>query len=370
MIYLDHAATSFPKPKAVLDAVSRWFCEQGVSADRGDSQSCGDVSHQVAKVRREIGNLCGVPAQHIAFTSGATESLNLCLRGHLRQGDRVLTTAIEHSSLARPLRLLQTERGIEIEILRPDAQGRIDPELLNDALRQRQYQLLAFSHASNVLGTVQDASRLCKIATEHGASSLLDASQTAGLLPLDVGADMVVASAHKSLMSPPGLGFLATKPGVELTPTRAGGTGSSHALDQQPEDWPTRMEAGTPNTPAIMGLGAALDWLATNGSPLEHGLQLLDSLREALARKPDRVKLLGPAHGPRVPILSFTSCDMDPAEAGLALAEQGIHVRTGFHCAPWIHEVLGTGVGGTIRVSPGPFIQKAEILEVASALLW
>ena len=122
----------------------------------------------------------------------------------------MLTTALEHSSLARPLRLLQTERGIEIEILRPDAQGRIDPELLNDALRQRQYQLLAFSHASNVLGTVQDASRLCKIATEHGASSLLDASQTAGLLPLDVGADMVVASAHKSLMSPPGLGFLAT----------------------------------------------------------------------------------------------------------------------------------------------------------------
>lgn len=370
MIYLDNAATSWPKPEGVAAAVQRWYREVGVSATRGDSELCRDAQRVVDGTRVELARMCGVPRDRIAFTSGATESLNLVLRGLLCARDAVLTTALEHASTARPLRHLGEELGLAVDVLPADAGGGIAVQAFEERLARRAYRLLVFSHASNVLGSVLDAAAICAAARRHGALSVVDASQSAGLLPLDVGADVLVASAHKSLLGPPGLGFVAVRPGIALRPVKQGGTGSARALDRQPEEWPAALEPGTPNTPAIFGLHAALEWHRTRGgTSLRHGLALVDVLRAQLRRRGD-VRVLGPEphEATRVPILSFTVDGQDPAETGALLDAAGIHVRTGFHCAPWVHEALGTSAAGTVRVSPGPFSTHDDVMAVHRAL--
>ena len=370
MIYLDHAATSHPKPEPVLAAVQRWFREVGVSAQRGDSGRCGEAAAIVEETRGRIGAMCGVPAQRVAFTSGATESLNLFLRSFLARRDRVVATATEHSSVVRPLTALREPLELDIAVTAPDELGYVAHEQVARDLVARPTRLLVLNHASNVLGSVQDAEQLCALAHRHGAAVLLDASQTAGLWPLTVGADAIAASAHKSLLAPPGLGFLAVRPELTLTPAKWGGTGSAHALESQPEDWPAAMEAGTPNTPAVYGLHAALHWLAKRAPrPLDHGLALVDRLRSRLERV-DGVRVLGPrsGDGPRVPVLSWTAAAFDPAELGALLAEAGIHVRSGFHCAPWLHRHIGTEETGTVRASPGPFVRADDIDRAAEVL--
>jgi selenocysteine lyase/cysteine desulfurase len=374
MIYLDHAATSFPKPPAVLDAVMAWFRDVGVSASRGDSDLCQRASVIVADARRRLAALCGMPSERIAFTSGATESLNAFLWGLLHPGDRVLTTAAEHSSVARPLRELSEQRGVELEVLPVDAHGYVDPDLAARVLAQGSFRVFALSHASNVTGAVQDAARFCALARAAGCLTLLDASQTAGVLPLDaVPADAIAASAHKSLLGPPGLGFLAVRYGVHLRATKQGGTGSSRALDRQPSEWPTLLEAGTPNTPAIAGLAAALAWIEARGLAAlhRHGLAVADALREALAER------LGPSlavqsppssRSDRIGVISFNVAGLDPAEAGAILAGAGVHVRSGFHCAPWIHRYTGTEAAGSVRASGGPFVSAEQATSVARVL--
>ncbi len=371
MIYLDHAATSFPKAPGVLEAVQRWYRERGVSANRGQSRSSEEVAAEVSEVRRRIGQMCGQPADQVAFTSGATESLNLFLHGFLNPGDKVLTTALEHSSVVRPLTWLREHSGMELTVLRPDTLGYVHVEQVADALQDGGYRLLVFTHASNVVGSVLDAAAFCRIARRHGCTTLLDASQTAGLLPLHVGADAVVASAHKSLLAPPGLGFLCVTSQVRerLRTVKQGGTGSSTALDRHPSQWPWAMESGTPNTPAILGLLAALRWLEKRDPQelLAHELSCEAALRQALD---GRARCLGSATAtnPRIAVLSFVLDELDPAEAGLLLGEADIHVRTGYHCAPWIHEHLGTASGGTVRISPGPFTTTDDTRAVPRAL--
>lgn len=369
MIYLDHAATSFPKPPGVAAAVQRWFEEVGVSASRGDSQLCQVAGAEVARVRKLLAAACGVPPERLIFTAGATESLNTAFWGIAKPAMRVITTVLEHSSLARVLTHAREQLDLDLVILPCDGQGFVDPARVEQELERAATHLLAFSHASNVLGSVQDAATLCRLARTHGALSLVDAAASAGLWPLDLGADLLASSAHKSLLGPPGLGILAVHPDCPLRPTRFGGTGSSQALDRQPETWPGRFESGTPNTPAIFGLGAALDWLATQDQVTlrQAELDLLDTLHAASG---PRVTCYGPApgHPQRIPLLSFNVAGLDPAEAGLLLDAQGIHVRTGFHCAPWIHEPLGTTAGGTIRVSLGPFVSADEIAQVPRSL--
>lgn len=367
MIYLDHAATSHPKPEPVLQAVVRWYRELGVSADRGDSRRCAEVAAGVRAARTGVGRLCGMPADRVAFTSGATEALNLFLRAFLRPGDRVLTTAFEHSSVARPLVALQRERGLQLEVLPPGADGGLGADTVRAALDAFRPRLLAFTHASNVTGLVLDAAALCELARARGCRTLLDASQTAGVLPLAVGADAVVASCHKSLLAPPGLGFLAAGAELALPAQKQGGTGSSRALTEHPAEWPTAFEAGTPNTPAILGLAAALRWLAETGPPRQAGLDLVDALAEDLRARGCRL-LQPPPDAERLPILSFLHPSLDPAEVGLLLDSAGIHVRTGYHCAPWLHAHLGTASGGTVRVSPGPGITADDIRAVSAAL--
>lgn len=367
MIYLDHAATSWPKAAPVLAAIQRWYADIGVSADRGDGERCTIARREVADARRMVAELTGTRAEHVAFHSGATESLNLVLRAVLRPDDAVVTTAFEHSSVVRPLMALQRERGLRVHVVPPDASMGIDLAGVQAALA-KSARALVFTHASNVTGACFDAAALCAAARAAGAVSILDASQTAGLVDLRVGADLVVASAHKALGGPPGLGFVATR-GLELPPQKQGGTGSSRALADHPNEWPTAFEAGTPNTPAIFGFAAALRLQRDRapGEALGHGLRGVDALAAGLAANP-RVRLLSPTAGARVPVLSFTHSDLDPAEIGAILDAAGIHVRTGFHCAPWLHEHLGTNRSGTVRLSPGPELSTAEVEAVLAAI--
>ncbi|MEZ5965159.1 MAG: aminotransferase class V-fold PLP-dependent enzyme [Planctomycetota bacterium] len=372
MIYLDHAATSFPKPPEVLAAVSHWYTAVGVSPSRGDSALCRAASTIVERARAGVARLCGVARERVLFSSGATESANLFLHGFLRDGDAVVATAAEHSALARPLRALANQGRIDLFVVPVDPLGRVDEESLAATLGARKPRLLALNHASNVTGAVQDATRWCAAARAVGCTTLVDASQTAGVLPLTaVGADALVASAHKSLLGPPGVGFLALAPDVPLRPVKLGGTGSSKALDLQPDSWPEAHEAGTPNMPGLAGLAAALDWLDAQapGHHHAHALELIDDLRARLeARLGDAVRWCSPSEGPRLGVLSFTLADLDPAEAGIVLDAADVHVRTGFHCAPWIHAYLDTASTGTIRVSPGPFVTEVDIRQVAKVL--
>jgi selenocysteine lyase/cysteine desulfurase len=368
MIYLDHAATSHPKPAPVLQAMLHWYTALGVSAARGDSERCGAVARAVAATRSLVGKLCGVRGERVAFTSGATESLNLALRAILQPGDRVLTTAFEHSSVVRPLLRLASERQLRIEVLPMAADGTLDLDHAAATCASLRPRWLVATHASNVTGALFDAAALADIAHQHGARLLLDASQTAGYCDLAVGADLVVASAHKALHGPAGLGFLALAEGLWLPPQKQGGTGSSQALAEHPETFPESFEAGTPNTPAILGLQAALEWLATTGRQQlwQRGLAHLQQLEAGLQQKPG-VRLLRPA-GPRVPVLSFVHAAFDPAELGGMLDAAGVHARTGFHCAPWLHASLGTATAGTVRWSPGPELSADDIQQALAAV--
>lgn len=368
MIYLDHAATSFPKPAPVLEAMLHWYTQLGVSAARGDSARCGMVQSKVDATRARLGRLCGVPGDRVAFTSGATESLNLALRAILQPGDTVVTTVFEHSSVVRPLLQLARERQLRIEVLPMAKDGTLDLANARSTVAGLRPRWLVATHASNVTGTLLDAAALAEIAHQHGARLLLDASQTAGYCELAVGADLVVASAHKALQGPPGLGFLAAAPDVMLAAQKQGGTGSSLALAEHPTAFPGSFEAGTPNTPAILGLLAALDWLAAQGMDRlrQRAFTQLQQLEHGLSQKPG-VRLLRPA-GPRVPVLSFVHAGYDPAELGSMLDAAGIHARSGFHCAPWLHAALGTATAGTVRWSPGPELSADDIQQALAAV--
>ncbi|MCA8942517.1 MAG: aminotransferase class V-fold PLP-dependent enzyme, partial [Planctomycetes bacterium] len=322
-LYLDHAATSFPKPPTVSAAVQRWFETLGVSENRGDGSARTIVADVVADVRARLARRCGVPRERVAFCSGATEALHLTFSGLLQRGHRVLTTDLEHNAVARPLAARAANGEIELERIPVLPDGSLDLDVATARLREGRFDLLVFASASNVTGLVVDAGALVEAARQHGCRTICDASQSAGLLPLDFGADIVVASAHKSLLGPPGLGFLAARPDVELTPTKLGGTGSGMASDRHPADWPRGMEAGTPNTPAIFGLQASLDWIdeRTEPSLLAHGLAWCDAFLDACSDVVETIAL--PPRDRRVPIVSLRSAEFDPAELGAMLAEQG-----------------------------------------------
>lgn len=370
MIYLDHAATSLPKPAAVPAAMQRWFDEVGVSAERGDgprSKSCRD---EVARVRRRLADHTGVDGDHIAFCSGATEGLNLALRALLQPRQRVVTTTLEHASVARPLAALRDPLQLDLDVVAcasPDADS---IAALRQAVdRAEPGSLLVATHASNVTGEVLALAELLAHARQRGVHSLVDACQTAGYLPLDLGADVLVASGHKAMHGPPGIGFIAARADLTLLPQKQGGTGSSRALDQHPTEWPQAFEAGTPNTPAIYGLGAALDWLDEHaeGELLARANQRLDAIDAAL-RALSEVRVFRATGPVRTPVLSFVHQHYDPLELGSLFAAAGVHLRSGFHCAPWLHAELATEASGTVRVSTAASTTEADVRGFCDAL--
>jgi cysteine desulfurase/selenocysteine lyase len=379
-IYLDNAATSWPKPETVYEAVEKYQRQIGAPAGRGVYREAVEAAGIVAQCRRAIAQLINAADPScVAFTLNGTDALNQAIHGLLDGAtDRphVVTTVVEHNSVLRPLRTLELAGRIDVTRVGCDATGIVSPDALRRAMRNNT-RLVALNHASNVTGAIQSASTAAMIAHEQGALLLLDAAQTLGEIPIDVrqwGVDLLAAPGHKGLLGPLGTGLLYVAPSVAalLQSTRQGGTGTQSELDQQPWEMPEKFESGNLNLPGIAGLGAGVRWLLSRGLAELHAQQmsLTQQLLAGLTQLAG-VRIVGPTTiVERVGLVSITVDGYDPQELAATLdSAAGIQARAGLHCAPLVHQTLGTlAQGGTLRFSLGPFNTAADIATTLEAL--
>ncbi|HAY80427.1 MAG TPA: aminotransferase class V-fold PLP-dependent enzyme [Planctomycetaceae bacterium] len=370
-IYLDNAATSWPKPDAVYASVDRYLRQNGAPAGRGQSHEAAEVSRQIAQLRTRIAELLGAPhAGQIVFTFNGTDSLNLAIRGIVRSGDHVITTQVEHNSTLRPLRSLEQQGEVELTIVRCDDQGMIDVDDVRAQIKPNT-ALIALNHVSNVTGTIQPAQAIGKLAREHDLVFLLDAAQSLGHMPVDlqqINCDLLAAPGHKGLLGPLGTGILyvAERLVERLAPLRLGGTGTKSELMTQPESMPDKFEAGNHNVPGLLGLGAGVQYLNERSiADLErHERSLTKQLLDALEAT-EGVRVQGPSQlVDRLGVVSFQLGQHEPGElATLLEMSAGVQGRPGLHCAPLIHQALGTAdQGGTMRLSVGAFTTTNDVV--------
>jgi len=364
-LFLDNAATSFPKPDSVYRAMDAAMREIGVAPGRGGYQQSLAAARLVFAARSALAGFFGVPdSSRLVFTHSATESLNIAVSGLLKPGDHVVSSTMEHNALVRPLNLMR-ERGVEVSFVQGDRDGTVSERAVAGALR-RNTRLVALAHCSNVTGTVQPIGEIARAAKAGGALFLVDAAQSAGYFPIDtqeMGIDLLAAPGHKSLFGPPGTGILAVAPGILLDPLLVGGTGGNASSPTQPEEMPERFESGTMNTPAIAGLKAGLDFILETGLDQirAKGKLLLGQLLGGLRATPG-VTLYGPERAERGSAVSFNLEGRDPAALGFVFDhDYDICVRVGLHCAPDVHRTIGSYPAGTVRVSPGFFTSEADI---------
>ncbi len=354
-IYLDHAATSFPKPESVLVEVTRALAELA-SPGRGQSRRALLAEVMVEETRRMAARFFHVPdPSQMVFTKSATESLNVAIKGFLQKGDRVLTSSMEHNAVARPLSRLAMERDIKIHRIPCFSDGSLDLEALERALNPAP-ALAVFVHASNVNGALVATPEVFSMCRKAGVPLVLDAAQTAGLLPISVPEHdlaMLACSGHKGLLGPSGIGLLYIRSDLQVAPLIEGGTGSRSERWVQPKHMPDAMESGTPNIPGIAGLRASMQQV------MAMGLENLQRHEFGLAEEAaDRLEAIKGVHVHRPSVrggnaVSFTVDGMAPQDIAAILAEAGIGVRAGLHCAPWAHQTLGTYPEGSVRLSPG-----------------
>lgn len=376
-IYLDNAATSWPKPVAVYDAMDRYHRELGAPAGRSGYREAAEVDRMIVACRNRLAALIGADrSDRVVFTTSGTDSLNLALHGVLKPGDHVVTTAAEHNSILRPLRQLQDTCQVQVTRVRCDAFGQVDPDDIAEAVGPKT-RLIAVTHASNVTGAVQPIRDISSIAGRRGALLLVDAAQTVGHLPIavnDLGVDLLAAPGHKGLLGPLGTGVLYIRAGVErhLNSLRQGGTGTSSEDDRQPTGLPEKYESGNLNVPGLIGLSAGVDYLIQRGvgDVQDHCLELVHRLRAGLSEIPG-LTMYGPPTGrDAASVVSIALQGYDPQEIAAALdSAYRVQARAGFHCAPLMHRTLGTiEKGGTVRFSVGPFNTSGDIDEALSAV--
>ena len=371
-LFLDNAATSFPKPDSVYRAMDAAMREIGVAPGRGGYQKSLAAARLVFAARSALADFFGMPdSSRLVFTHSATESLNIAVSGLLKPGDHVVSSTMEHNALVRPLHLMR-ERGVEVSFVQGDRDGTVPERAVAAAMRPNT-RLVALAHCSNVTGTVQPIEEIARVAQAGGALFLLDAAQSAGYFPINVqqmGIDLLAAPGHKSLFGPPGTGILAVAPGVRLEPLLVGGTGGNASSPSQPEEMPERFESGTVNTPAIAGLKAGLDFILETGLDQirAKGKLLLEQLLAGLHAIPG-VVVYGPERGERGSAVSFNLDGHDPATMGFLFDRNyDISVRVGLHCAPDVHRTIGSYPAGTVRVSPGFITSEADIAYFLKAL--
>ena len=349
-IYLDNAATSWPKPSVVYDAVDDYQRRLGVAVGRGGYAAAKEVAELVEAARQRIADLIHAgSASQVIFTFNCTDALNLAIHGILRGDDHVVTSTAEHNSVLRPLRWLEDRGGIRVTRVPCDPNGWVDPDGIRTAIRT-DTKLIALTHVSNVTGTIQPINEVAQIARDRGMLFLVDAAQSMGHMPLSVeelGADLLAAAGHKGLLGPLGTGLLYIREGLEtlVDPVRQGGTGSASYDDRQPLTLPTKYESGNPNAPGLVGLGAAVDYLSQRGIAEihRHESALTSRLLGGLAEI-SGVRIHGaPADGRRLGVVSITLADQSSPEVAAILdQEYQIQVRAGIHCAALIHDELGT----------------------------
>ena len=367
MIYLDNAATSWPKPESVYQTMDEFLRKKGGNPGRGSHSMAVAARETVEETRLLIARFINASeVERVIFTLNCTEALNLGLKGLLRPGDHVITSCIGHNSVVRPLRKLE-QQGVKITRLPPCPEtGVMSLHDIEEAITQ-ETKLVVVTHASNVTGTIQPIKEYAVVARKYDLIFMVDAAQTAGKYPIDVQAsniDLLAFSGHKGLFGPPGTGVLYVGNRVDLDPLREGGTGSYSEQEEQPYLLPDRYESGTINSVGISGLGAGLRYIFSEG--LEristHGQYLIDRLIEGLANVP-KVRLYGAKdRSKQVPVVSLNIEGYEPGEVGAILDQAfDVKVRTGLHCAPGAHRTLGTFPSGTVRLSPGYFNTIQEI---------
>lgn len=358
MIYLDNAATSFPKPRGLAEYMADFINHQGGSFGRGGYKTAIKNSEDVLSVRMSVANLFGsdMPERFI-FTKNATEALNTAILGTLTKGDTVITTPLEHNSVMRPLNML----GCNIITLPLKEDGSADMSAIE---KFKPPKLVILNHASNVSGIINDVGTAANYCKEMGIPCLIDASQSAGHIPLsaDWGA-MIACAGHKGLLGPQGTGILYIPPNCNVNPLIAGGTGNRSELMFQPDDLPDRFESGTLNSPGVMALGYSINYINKKGMDKihSHEMRLTTLLIDELS-KIKNIHILFPENKNRTPLISFYSDNIDVVEFGNILDRNfNIAVRSGLHCAPAAHHAYGTLKTGTVRVSPGAFTKLYEI---------
>jgi cysteine desulfurase family protein len=367
VIYLDNAATSWPKPESVYQTMDSFLREKGANPGRSGHRMAVAAEQVIAEARTLVARLFNVSDEKdVVFTSNCTESLNLALKGLLHEGDHVITDSIGHNSLVRPLTRLE-KQGVLVTRVAPSREtGSVSPRAVEQAITPAT-RLVALTHASNVSGVVQPVEEIGEVARRRGVALLVDAAQSAAVLPIDVreaNIDLLALSGHKGPLGPPGVGVLYIDKRVELEPLKEGGTGTVSESEEQPLERPSRYESGTPNTVGIAGLGAGVKYVLAKGVEAirRQELELAVRLLEGLATNP-KLTVFGPsAAADRIGVVSFRIDGWSPGEVGTVLDQAfDIKVRTGLHCAPAAHKTLGTFPQGTVRASAGCFNTRDDI---------
>lgn len=378
VIYFDNAATSWPKPAAVAERMNRFLNAEAANPGRAGHRMAVGAEKMLDGVRKQLTDFIGGTDHHrMIFTMNGTDALNIAMKGMLRNGDHVITTTLEHNSVSRPLQAMAD--GGFITLTRIDfspSTGVIDPADVKKAITPKT-RLIAMTHGSNVIGTIQPIDPVGKIAREANVKFLVDGAQTLGTVPIDVNAshiDVFAFPGHKSLLGPTGTGGLYVNTTLtieDLNPFREGGTGGDSSSPTMPKQFPYFLEGGTPNTVGIAGLGAAVEYVVSHdpAKTLVQEQAMVQKIIDAVVGNP-KFKLHGPkdAKG-RVGTVSFTVEGYSPQEAGSILDESfSIAVRPGLHCSPYAHKTLGTFPDGTIRVSPGHFNTDEQLAALVDAL--
>lgn len=379
-LYMDNAATSFPKPKTVLEAMTRYATDLGASAGRGAYAEAIETAGLITECRRRLNRLFhGENPDHFVFTLNCSDGLNQAIKGLIDPAakNHAICTHIDHNSILRPLNALADAGWVEQTRVPVDSiTGLVDPEDIRRAIRP-ETKLIALTHASNVTGTVQPIRAIGQIAREHGIPFIVDAAQSAGHLPIDVqadGIDLLAAPGHKALLGPLGTGFLYIRPGLEkiLRPLKEGGTGSVSENDRQPQFMPDKYESGSHNAIGIIGLSEGVQWVLDRGIEelARHDRQLVGAFLEGIADV-EGLTYFGPRGVKnRVGVFSVRVAGLEPHELSAILeSHYGILTRSGIHCAPLAHQAIGTAdIGGTTRFSFSPFLCAQDIGYATDAL--
>lgn len=373
-VYLDNAATSYPKPKEVADAVYDFMINNGTSSGRGSYKKAMESDFLIYNARKEIASLFNFDdPKRVIFTSNVTESLNLAIRGIVKNGDNVITSSLEHNAVWRCLKTLEKEINISITKINSNKEGYINIEEINKSIKYNT-SLIVFNHASNVLGTIQPIKEIGKIARNKNIPFLVDAAQSAGAFPIDIkkdNIDLLAFTGHKSLLGPMGTGGLLINCEYKISPLKVGGTGGDSAYEYQPNYYPNKLETGTLNVSGIVGLLESVRYIKKEGICKIHNKEK-ELIKYALEKLEGvkNIELYGPKnYKDIVGVISFNIKNMKAEDIAYILDNKyDIMVRAGLHCAPNAHDLIGTKDIGALRIGIGYFNEKEDIDLLVNAL--
>ena len=390
--YFDNAATTWPKPESVYTFMDRFFRSHGVNPGRGGHQLGMETAQMISDTRHLLAQFFGFKGDfnRVVFTLNATDSLNMAIAGLVKPGDHIVTTRLEHNAVSRVVNRLESEAGVSVSQVPFDSEGYIDADDIRRLIAPKT-RLVIINHASNVLGSLQDLAAIAAIVAATDALLVLDTAQTAGVVAIDMDKtpiDVLTFTGHKGLMGPMGIGGIIVAEHVDIRPLRVGGTGVDSLTPYQPSSYPSHLESGTVSIPGIAGLYAAQQWFAKlggdNHTPNDHqqrcraALSRIEQaeLSQILAidnalRSMDGITVYGPcSNRPRVATLSFNVGTIPATQISEILdADHHLCVRSGLHCAPWVHQDLQTvSQEGTVRVAPGYFTVQEDVDQLIKAL--